>query len=129
MAARKVNHAARSAILEFIREHEKDYTDGVDAKSDIVRLAFESFYHDKIPVNLNSSTVSRYWTLATTGEPPKQSNLLRSPLDIIHEAERKIEGALQELDAERNRLSNRIKEIDNTVARYTKFLANGHDER
>ena len=41
-----------------------------------------------------------------------------TPLDKIHAAEREIQKQLLELDAERNQLNARIKQIDDICAKY-----------
>jgi hypothetical protein len=60
-----------------------------------------------------------------TGAPVEQT-----PMDLIRQAEAQIRSALKGLDAERDQLHRRLKELDNTVDRYKRMLdgrgGNGH---
>lgn len=97
-----------------------------ETRSELVAAAFNFVapppaLHPKI----NSSCMHRYFSMAGLVGKNKlngSDNYVRdaSPLDAIHAAEKAICDALLDLDAERNQLQARIKEIDDLVAKYRK---------
>ena len=118
--SRIVSPANQQLVLEWLREHYTEYGTRVEA----LGAAFAAIMPGQPHPKLNSSTVHRYVSLA--GLTKKSSASIAStvednnPIKAIQRAEQQIRDALLEMDAERNRLMARVKELDNLVAKYSK---------
>ena len=120
ITSRIVSPANQQLVLQWLREHHTEYSTRVEA----LGAAFAAIMppgerHPK----LNSSTVHRYLSLAglTKSSASIASTVEdNNPIKAIQRAEQQIRDALLEMDAERNRLMARVKELDNLVAKYSK---------
>src|SRR6516165_9736962 len=94
-------------IVAFIKERRGQYRYDTQCVIAAFQASGATFYKD---------ATGRYMRLAGFASKSNVDN--GGPLEAIRSAEAQIRKALADLDSERDRLMNRIKELDNTVAKY-----------
>jgi len=105
-------------VIAWICEHHTEFR----TRTELIAAAFNTILQGKPQPKVTSSSVYRLITkagLTKSASNRKKNNT--APLDAIKEAEARIYDALLQLDAERNRLTARILDIDNIITKYKKL--------
>lgn len=102
-------------VVTFLRDHHHEFDSQPAALTEAFTRAGVS------GLTANSGAVQRYFVKAGLRKPRGSSPDANGPIASIHAAERQIVAALRELDAERDLLMNKIRELDNIAAKYKSF--------
>lgn len=109
-----ITEQQKQDLVAFIKREHTNYK----TKLACFRAGVAKF---NLPLQTTSSNSNRYLRFAGLSPATRDGAKISaptSPYQTIHDAERTIRRALSELDTERDALMNRIKEIDNMIAKY-----------